>query len=202
MIYIEYMEHDRAIPAEPTKPPGEKARWADDCAFPENQPLAVLGRSLRLGPHPPYLAIWRCRTFERLQEWESYFKARRTLHSAASQNAVHLCQAGCYTEVLSGTPIEGGIQYIEFFKHDVSRREEVVARHFSERVGRYENGVLNAVLCRMGPLGPDPGALAIWTFPRHADVERIVFDSQWQRTLDIVRSGLYRKLNGETHRDP
>jgi len=198
MIYIEYMEHDRSIPAELIKPHKEKSGWADDDVLSENQPLAVLGRTLRLGPHPPFLAIWQCKTFESLQEWESYFKARRTLHSAASQNAIRLCQAGCYSEVFSGPPIDGGIQYIEFFRHDVSHREEVVARHFSERAGRYENGVLNAVLCRMGPLGPDPGALAIWTFPRHADVEQIVFDRQWQQTLGIVRSGLYRKLNDET----
>ena len=202
MIYIEYMEHDRSIPAELIKPRGKRARWPENDTFSDNQPLAVLGRTLRLGPHPPFLAIWQCRTFKKLQEWESYSKARRALHSTASQNAIHLCQAGCYTEVLSGPPIEGGIQYIEFFTHDGSDHEEVVARYFSERAGRYENGVLNTVLCRMGPLGPDPGALAIWTFLRHADMEQIVFDHQWQRILNIVRSGLYRKLNNETQKCP
>ena len=195
MIYIEYMEHDRSIPRELFKGRAEKSRWHEDGAFSQDHPLAVLGRTLRLGPHPPYLTIWRCRAFEKLEEWESYFKARRTLHSAASQNAIHLCQAGCYTEVFSGPPIEGGIQYIEFFEYDVSRNEEIIARHFSERVSRYRNGVLNTVLCRMGPLGPDPGGLAIWTFPRHTDLEQIVFDHQWQKVLNIVRSGLYRKLN-------
>lgn len=77
MIYIEYMEHDRSIPAELIKPHKEKSGWADDDVLSENQPLAVLGRTLRLGPHPPFLAIWQCKTFESLQEWESYFKARR-----------------------------------------------------------------------------------------------------------------------------
>jgi hypothetical protein len=197
MIYIEYMEHDRSIPAELLKSRGEKARWPEEEAFSDNHPLAVLGRTLRLGPHPPYLTIWQCRTFEKLEEWDSYFKVRKNLHSTASQYAIHLCQAGCYSEVLSGPPIENGIQYIEFFKHDVSRQENTVSQHFSERVHLYENGILNAVLCRMGPLGPEPGGLAIWTFHRHGDIEGIVLDHQWQKVLNIVRSGLYRKLGDE-----
>jgi len=197
MIYIEYMEHDRSIPAELLADRGEKVPWPDEEGFSDDHPMAVLGRTLRLGPHPPYLTIWRCRTFEKLEEWEAYFKARKSLHAAASQNAIHLCQAGCYSEVLSGPPIEGGIQYIEFFKHDASRPEKLTALRFSKRAHMYEDGVLNVVLCRMGPLGPEPGGLAIWTFERHGDVERIVLDHQWQKSLNIVRSGLYRKLGDE-----
>ena len=95
MIYIEYMEHDRSIPAELLADRGEKVPWPDEEGFSDDHPMAVLGRTLRLGPHPPYLTIWRCRTFEKLEEWEAYFKARKSLHAAAAQTAIHLCQAGC-----------------------------------------------------------------------------------------------------------
>ena len=62
MIYIEYMEHDRSIPAELLADRGEKVPWPDEEGFSDDHPMAVLGRTLRLGPHPPYLTIWRCRT--------------------------------------------------------------------------------------------------------------------------------------------
>jgi hypothetical protein len=197
MIYIEYMEHDRSIPAESLRLRTDPGPWPGEEAFSRDHRLAVLGRTLRLGPHPPYLALWRCTTFVKLQEWESYFRARKALHDAAARNGIHLCQAGCYTEVFLGPSLGQGIQYIEFFTHGPSQLHGTVARHYSRRAGQYPEGVLNAVLCRMGPLGPDPGGLAIWTFPGHAQVERIVFDRHWQQVIGIVRSGLYRKLGGK-----
>lgn len=197
MIYIEYMEHDRSIPLELSSPRGDHP-WLPESKYGSiDRPVAVLGRTLNLGPHPPYLAIWRCRTMEKLEEWEAYFTARQNLHRAASRNAIHRSNAGCYREAFSGPPIGKGIQYIEYFAYGLDQGEEKIALCFHERMRHHGNGSLNFVLCRMGPLGPDPGGLAIWTFESHAAIEEIVLDDKRRKDIGIVTAGIYRKLGEE-----
>jgi len=197
MIYIEYMEHDRSIPLELFQARGDQP-WRPESKYDSiDHPIAVLGRTLSLGPHPPYMAIWRCRTLEKLDEWESYFKARQNLHQAASRNAIHLSNAGCYKEAFSGPPIGGGIQYIEYFAFGLNHSENEIAHCFRKRMMIHRNGILYFVLCRMGPLGPDPGGLAIWSFENHAEIEEIVLDGKRHTDIDIVTAGIYRKLGEE-----
>jgi hypothetical protein len=197
MIYIEYMEHDRSIPMEKCRGMKGHAPWPDIEPDSEDHPVAVLGRALSLGPQPPYLAIWRCKTLEKLDQWDSFFKARRALHASASQKAIHLSHAGCYEEAYTGPPITDGIQYIEYFTFLTGSQKDAITEIFLQRAGLYEHGTLNFVLCRMGPLGPDPGGLAIWTFPSHARMEEIIVDERWQKAAHILRAGIYRKMGGE-----
>ncbi|HNY66277.1 MAG TPA: hypothetical protein PKM41_12650 [Deltaproteobacteria bacterium] len=197
MIYIEYMEHDRSIPAEMLSYRKGEPPWPEAAPESGDRPVAVLGRALSLGPQPPYLAIWRCHALEKLDQWDSFFKARHNLHSKASREAIHLSHAGCYEEVHTGPPIGEGIQYIEYFNFTMGREKASIAELYSKRAELYRHGTLNLVLCRMGPLGPDPGGLAIWTFPGHGDMEEIIVDDRWQKEVDIVRAGIYRKLGEE-----
>lgn len=194
MIYIEYMEHDRSIPVEIPRSGKGQEPWPDMEPGSGERPVAVLGRALSLGPQPPFLAIWHCKTMEKLDEWSSFFRARQTLHLSASRNAIHLSHAGCYEEVYTGPPMQEGIQYIEYFSYGMGSEKAVVMEVFRKRAGLYAHGTLNFVLCRMGPLGPDPGGLAIWTFPSHALIEEIVVDDRWQKEAGILRAGIYRKL--------
>jgi hypothetical protein len=197
MIYIEYMEHDRSIPVEMPRGRKGQAPWPDIDPAPGDHPVAVLGRALSLGPHPPYLTIWRCRTLEKLDEWDSFFKARRGLHVSAAGNAIHLSHAGCYEEVFTGPPMEDGLQYIEYFTFPMGSEKAPVVEIFQQRSRIYAHGTLNFVLCRMGPLGPEPGGLAIWTFPSHAHIEEIIVDDRWRSEAGIVRAGVYRKMGEE-----
>lgn len=194
MIYIEYMEHDRSIPLDLFHAEGDNPWHLESKDDSIDHPIAVLGRTLSLGPHPPYLVIWRCKTLEKLEEWQSYFTARKSLHQAASRNAIHLSNAGCYREAFAGPPIGGGIQYIEYFTYGLNHEENTIALCFHERMKLHENGSLNFVLCRMGPLGPDPGGLAIWTFDSHAHIEEILLDDTRLKYIGIVTAGIYRKL--------
>jgi hypothetical protein len=194
MIYIEYMEHDRSILQETSWGTKGQAPWPDIDPGPGERPVAVLGRALSLGPQPPFLAIWRCRTMERLDEWDSFFRARRILHLSAARNAIHLSHAGCYEETCTGPPPGDGIQYIEYFSFPMGSEKTAVTEVFRQRAGLYGHESLNMVLCRMGPLGPDPGGLAIWTFPSHARIEEIAVDDRLQKEAGIVRAGIYRKL--------
>jgi hypothetical protein len=194
MIYIEYMEHDRSIPHEMPRGSKGQAPWPDIDPGAGEHPVAVLGRALSLGPQPPFLAIWHCRTMEKLDEWGIFFKARQALTLSASRNAIHLSHAGCYEEVYAGEPMGEGIQYIEYFSFGMGVEKAAVMDVFRKRAWLYEHGSLNFVLCRMGPLGPDPGGLAIWTFPSHARIEEIAVDDRLQKEAGIVRAGIYRKL--------
>lgn len=194
MIYIEFMEHVHSNPMEMPRGVKGQAPWPDIDPGSRDHPVAVLGRALSLGPQPPFLAIWRCRTMEKLDEWGAFFTARENFHSSASRNAIHLSQAGCYEEVFVGPPMEEGIQYIEYFSFPMGSETSAVEEVFRKRAELYQHGRLNLVLCRMGPLGPEPGGLAVWTFPSHGHIEEIVMDDRWQKEASIVRSGIYRKL--------
>ncbi len=197
MIFIEYLEHDRSIPLELFQTRRNRPWFPESKYGSIDHPVAVLGRTLNLGPHPPFLAIWKCRALEKLEEWEAYFTARQNLHRSASRNAIHLSTAGCYREAFSGSPIGEGIQYIEYFAYGSEQEEDQIVHCFHERIRDHGNGSLNFVLCRMGPLGPDPGGLAIWTFESHAAIEEIVLDDKRHKDIDIVTAGIYRKLGEE-----
>lgn len=198
MIYIEYMDHDRSIPLELFQAGEDRPRHPQSEYDSIDHPIAALGRALRTGLHPPYLAIWKCRALESLNEWESYFRARQSLHLTASRNAIRLSSAGCYREAFSGPPIGDGIQYIEYFAFGPDHEESEIAHCFHERIERHRNGALNFVFCRMGALGPDPGGLAIWTFENAAEIEKIVLDGKRHKDIDIVTAGIYRKLGEES----
>ncbi len=157
--------------------------------------VAQLGRTLRLGPHPAYMTIWRCRGFDKLDEWEKYLGGdafRADVRSVASHKAIHLCDAGCYDEVVTGPPIEAGLQYVEYFKPDEESSYQQLKEAHLNRSKIHQKGILNLVLRRIGFLGPYPGGIAIWTFPSYAALEGIVRDDEWQKRLQIVGAGVYR----------
>jgi hypothetical protein len=172
----------------------DQAPWPDIDPAAGERPVAVLGRALSLGPQPPFLALWRCRTMEKLDEWDSFFKARRILHLSAARSGIHLSHAGCYEEACAGPPMGDGIQYIEYFSFRMGSEKPAITEVFRKRAGLYGLESLNLVLFRMGLLGPEPGGLAIWTFPTHARIEEITVDSRLQQEAGIVRAGIYRKL--------
>ncbi len=195
MIYIEYIERDRFMHFEIFRALGDQSWWAASDPDADDEMVAQLGRTLRLGPHPAYMTIWRCRGFDKLDEWEKYLGGdafRADVRSVASHKAIHLCDAGCYDEVVTGPPIEAGLQYVEYFKPDEESSYQQLKEAHLNRAKIHQKGILNLVLWRIGFLGPYPGGIAIWTFPSYAALEGIVRDDEWQKRLQIVGAGVYR----------
>ena len=71
MIYLEFIERDRAMPIEIFRQLGNQASaWAEGAA---DRMILQLGRTLRLGPAPSYLCLWEIPDLSRLDSWEAYF---------------------------------------------------------------------------------------------------------------------------------
>lgn len=195
MIYIEYIERDRFMHFEIFRTLGDQSWWSASDPDADDEMVAQLGRTLRLGPHPAYMTLWRCRGFDKLDEWEKYFQSsasRDDVRAVASHKAIHLCDAGCYDEIVTGPRIETGLQYAEYYKPDANlSRQQLKAVHL-DRAKIHTEGALNLVLQRIGYLAPDPGGIIIWTFPNYAALEGIIRDHEWQSRLQIVGAGVYR----------
>lgn len=200
MIYIEYIARDRFMDVDIFRVLGDQAWWsgADDDA--DDELVAQLGRTLRIGPDPSYMAIWRCRGLDKLDQWETYFhsdEALRNRHGIASHKAIHFVAAGCYDEIFTGPAVADGLHYIEYFKPDIQLTAEDTAKIFAERARKEQKGKLNLVLTRIGLLGPDPGGLAIWTFPDYAAIETLAREDLSGETLKPLTVGIYRPWGEE-----
>jgi hypothetical protein len=195
MIYVEYINRDRGLPYEIFVALGDQSGWSSL----EDTLVAQLGRTMRLGPEPAYLCLWRCKGFRRLEEWEAWFRSEaylRDRRTRASLHAVHISAAGCYDELVTGAPVGEGLQYIEFVPLDDAVADATVADHFRTRAAAHPNAVLNVVLRRIGVLGPEPSCLALWTFPDYESHEAIARERhapEWRPT----RTGVYRRFGEE-----
>jgi len=195
MIYIEYIERDRFTDIDIFRALGDQSWWLNADAEGDDDMVAQLGRTLRLGPHPCYMTIWRCRGLSKLDEWEAHFNsdaARKDTHAIASHKAIHLCDAGCYDELITGPSISGGLQYIEYFKASPGADNATIEGSFRSRSNVHAEGKLNLLLNRIGKLGPDPGGMAIWTFPSYAALESISRDTVIDNDIHLVTVGVYR----------
>lgn len=194
MIYIEYIERDRFMDVEIFRVLGDQSWWEEADEEGDDELVAQLGRTLRLGPHPFYMTLWRCRGFDKLDEWEAHFNsdaARRDTLAKASHKAIHLCDAGCYDELLTGPEIDSDLQYVEYFKAP-DGADDMITGAFKKRAEKHTGGTLNLVLHRIGRLGPDPGGMAVWTFPNYDALSPIVRDMTVHQDIEIRSMGVYR----------
>jgi hypothetical protein len=198
MIYLECIQRDRFMPLEIFRALGDQATWTD----PTDRLVLNLARTLRLGPHPAYLAFWKCDTMRRLDEWEDYFNSDaglRDVPELASLRSIHISDAGCYDEVIEGPQAEGGLQYVEFLDLPAPAERAEVAEHFVRRAQRYADARLNLVVRRVGRLGPAAlGDMAVWTFPSYVALEAIVRDAPPQGPFRPFTAGVYRAFGRET----
>ncbi len=69
MYYIEYFRPKPGIPYERFQRVVSAIYEEWKSFIPEDQLLLILGRTWRLGPEPPYIAIWRCKDMARVDAW-------------------------------------------------------------------------------------------------------------------------------------
>ena len=198
MFYIEYIERDRFMPVDIFRFLGDQgSSWVEGAV---DAMVLQLGRTMRLGPQPSYLAFWKIQGLHRLDDWEAYFSSDawpRNRRSTAMHQAIHIQRGGLYDVVIEGPAAADGVHYVEYFEANAALSNDDVASHFQAREARHPAGRLNYVVRRIGLLGPDPADLAVWTFASYAEMERIVRERHESPAVRVVTTGVYRKLGDE-----
>ena len=198
MIYLEYIERDRHIAIETFRYMGDQSRsWVDPDA---DRMILQLGRTLRFGPMPSYLAFWKIAGLHRLDAWEAYFGSRDWYGNARSQamhRTIHIQRAGLYDALVEGPEAGEGVHVVEFFDAGPEFDDGVIADAFAARAADHPGGALNLVLRRIGVWGPDPAHLAVWTFPSYEAMDGLLRETRLPGGLVIRTGGIYRRLGEE-----
>ena len=176
LVYIEYISRRPGISIESFHEVAGRGQsgWAGEYA--DDQLVLNVGRTWRLGPEPEYLAVWynRAAGLERIGDWERIFTSgEAAAFEEPFKLAARIDAAGCYEPLLEPEPGRGGPYYAEFF--DGGPRDELVA-FFEERRSRH-GLTLNALVERIGHLGPDPRGVAFWELPDYGALEGIARDA-------------------------
>lgn len=194
MYYVEFIARDRSMPIEIFRAFADQAAsWVDGQV---DRMVLQLGRTLRLGPHPGYLALWRIPGIARLDAWEAYFASddyrAGNRRSHAMHRAIEITDAGLYDALVEDGTEPAGLHLIERF--DSAAEDAAIAAWFRARPAR--GGRLAYVLRRVGLLGPDPAHLAVWSFADYAACEAFVRAPSGNE-VRIVSAGAYRWLGQE-----
>ncbi len=142
MIYLEYIERDRHITVEAFRYMGATSAspWVDPAA---DKMILQLGRTLRSGPMPSYLAFWKIAGLERLDAWEVYFGSKDwfdNVRSQAMHRTIHIQRAGHYDELIEGAQAGEGVHVVEFFDADDTVSDAALREAWSGRAHRHDAG--------------------------------------------------------------
>lgn len=192
MILAEYIKRDRNVPWELFRHHG-KQDWVSD----QDVMVANLGRTMKIGPEPHYMCWWRIPSIARMDEWEAYFRTAEGKHYAATSpvpRAMEFNQAGLYDEIVGAGQVEDGLHLVEFFSADAAGAAEI-ADYFRHRAPK--GGRLGYVLKRLGLMAPDPGGIALWTFPSYVAAEAFLRATAPAGAVRITAAGLYRNFGND-----
>jgi len=197
VYYVEFIERDRAMPIDIFRVFADQASsWVEGQA---DRMVLQLGRTMRLGPHPSYLALWRIADITRLDAWEAYFGADTyragNPRSHAMHRAIDITQAGLYDAIVEDGTARDGLHVVEFF--DMADEGGDLGGWFRERARARPEAKLGYVLRRVGLLGPDPAHMAFWTFADYAASEEFLRDRPDDGHVRFAALGAYRWLGNE-----
>jgi hypothetical protein len=197
MIYVEFISREPAIPREIFRYIGDQSTsWVQ---ADRDEYLGQLGRTMRIGPHPTYLTIFRVRDLARLQEWEDYFQSdayHSNLRSFAMQRSLQMVRDGCYDEIIATEPVGDGLYVLEFFGAEDAVSKGEIEDEFRRR--HHGEARLVMLLRRIGLLGPDPGGIAGWRLDSAKNLEPFVRAPVNMRAVIRREAGLYRRFGKET----
>lgn len=198
MIYLEFISRESGIPREIFRYIGDQSTsWVQ---ADRDQFLGQLGRTMRIGPHPAYLTIFRVDGLARLEEWEDYFLSDNypsNLRSFAMQRSLQMVRDGCYDELIPTEQIGDGLYVLEFFAADDDISNSDIENEFTQRKERHNEARLVMLLRRIGLLGPDPGGIAGWRLDSASDLESFIRAPVRMRNVNRREAGLYRKFGKE-----
>lgn len=193
--YVEFISRRPGVPLEAFHAiagPGQ-VNWGK--RYGEDQLILNVGRTWRIGPEPEYLCIWNTpgRSLDRLGGWADVFATGEADDLEKSFEAAgRIDAAGMYDVLREPVPATGPLHYVEFF--DTADPAAALAA-YETRLAR--NGlILNALLDRIGMLGPDPRGIAVWQAPSFDAIEACAREAPGQG-VEVVRAGLYAPIGDE-----
>ena len=196
MIYLEFIERDRAMPIEIFRQLGNQASaWAEGA---QDRMILQLGRTLRLGPAPSYLCLWEIPDLSRLDSWEEYFHspaARMNNRSLAMHRAIHIQRAGLYEILSRDEPLEAPLHIVEYIDPR-GQSDEDIRRVLADRARRHPGLRQTLLLRRVGRAGPDPALLCLWATPDYVSSESLLRDETLPR-MRLAEVGVYRRFGEE-----
>ncbi len=197
MIYSEYIDRDRALPLEIFRYLARQEYWTGE----GDEKVVNIGRTKTIGPRPGYLSCWRIKDIARMDEWEAYFRSEDSLRDVTERATFHALdfqRAGLHDELLLTPLPDAGLHYVEFFEAGEEVSDDDVREHFAGRAKAYGGAALKVLLRRVGLLAPEPGDIAIWSFPDYVAVEPIVRERHAGHPLRPRAAGLYRNVGFES----
>lgn len=197
MIYSEFIERDPALPFEIFQYFAKQDHWTGE----GDKKVVNIARTKAIGPWPACLCCWRVADISRLDEWEAHFRsdeALRDVSEKATFHALDFQRAGLHDALVLAPLPDDGLHYVEFFHAGDDVSDDALQDHFAERAKAHPGGRLNVLLRRVGVLAPDPGGIAIWTFPDYVAMEGIARAHHGDHALRPRAAGLYRNVGFES----
>jgi hypothetical protein len=197
VIYVEFIERDRWMPAEIFHQLGDQeTSWVEGAV---DRMVLQLGRTLRLGPRPSYLCLWDIPDMGRLDAWESYFQsaaAGRNRRSRAMHRAINIDRAGLYDVLHRDSDAQAPIYLIEYCEPRRDGDDDIRAA-FAERSARHTSLRQLFLLRRIGHVGPDPALISIWGSSSYLAAEPLIRAAA-PMDVQVVDVGFYRRFGEET----
>lgn len=201
LVYIEFISRLPGVSLEAFRFAAGRGQEGWSGEYSEDQLLLNLGRTFRTGPEPGYLAVWYNRSagVERIGDWERIFKSGVADHfEEPFKLAARIDAAGCYEPLLAPVAGASSLYYGEYLDFAPGASREDVRAFFAERGERHAGLELNLVCDRIGKLGPDPRALAVWGLPSWAALDGIARELDGvAEPVRLVAGGLYANLGEE-----
>jgi hypothetical protein len=201
LVYIEYISR---LPGVSLEQFHFAASLQDSWSEEHGEDVLVLnmGRTFRTGPeHARYLAAWYTQDagMERVGVWEGIFeRGEADQLEETFKLGAQIDAAGCYEPLLDPVQRRGGLYLAEFVDFSPDATRDDVRAFYEER--RERSGVELNLLCdRIGRLGPDPRALAVWNVGDWAALDPVARELDGvDSPVRVVAGGLYRDLGRET----
>jgi hypothetical protein len=187
MMYVEFIERDRHMPIEVFRHLGnQSSAWAEEAG---DQLLLQLGRTLRFGPHPSYLAFWQVPNLRRLDDWEAYFhssSATSNTRSQAMHRAIHIQRAGLYEILHQADDLQAPLYAMEYLEP-----RDFTDQLQAQNTRSFGDARSLLLLERRGKLGPAPSLLHLWGAPSYEALEPMLQDRD-HGGCHLVDFGVYR----------
>lgn len=194
LMFVEYISRPHGIPIDLFH-----SHARQDWPASEDIVVANLARMNKLGPKPHYMCWWRIRSLARVDDWQAYYTSeagRAHLAESGAAKVLDFQQHGLFDIVHGSGVVGNGLHIAEFFSAD-DRTSAELADAFKARAASAAPGGLTYVLKRLGLLAPDPGGIALWTFPSLAAAEPFLRAPLPRDGMTISARGVYRPMGEE-----
>lgn len=188
MYYIEFYERRHGVAVEEfhRRTINGFPEWSR--RYPADELVLNIGRTWRMGPYP-YLLVWGCSAFERLDVWDEVFRSSEVddLEYPIFE-VMNTFTAGVYRDVDAPLPRASAHWfYLETFKPWKGSGDSY--RQRARDAGR----ALTLLIERVGLLGPDPGGIAIFALDVLADAQVLAESTP----SEAMQAGTYAVLGEE-----